>query len=87
MDVLTVIDQNIETVFPIAVFLLTVAGIDLYLIKRKIKQIRTLFDELDIALEDDRITNAEWNERIKPAIYDLFGSGIGALIIRLFRRG
>jgi len=87
MDVLTVIDQNIETVFPIAVFLLTVAGIDLYLIKRKIKQIRTLFEELDIALEDDRITNAEWNERIKPAIYDLFGSGIGALIIRLFRRG
>jgi len=87
MDVLTVIDQNIETVFPIAVFFLTVAGIDLYLIKRKIKQIRTLFDELDIALEDDRITNAEWNERIKPAIYDLFGSGIGALIIRLFRRG
>jgi len=87
MDVLTVIDQNIEAVFTIAVFFLTVAGIDLYLIKRKIKQIRTLFDELDIALEDDRITNAEWNEKIKPAIYDLLGAGIGALIIRMFRRG
>ena len=74
--VLTFVNGNVELLFTLLFFILAYLGIDLVLIRKKIKQARTLFDELDQAFEDGKITDAEWNEKISPALTELFGAGV-----------
>lgn len=86
MDVIALLEENVELVFGVLMFLLVYAGIDLYLIKKKIKEAKILLEALDEALADDKITAEEWANRIKPALNDLFGVLLSSLVSRLFRR-
>lgn len=87
MDVIAFLEENVELVFGVLVFLLVYAGIDLYLIKKKVKEAKVLFEVLDEALEDDKITAEEWANKIKPALNELFGVVLSSLLTRVFRRG
>ncbi len=91
MDVIGILESNVELISTGVFVILVIAGIDLVVIKTKIKQAKILLTHLDAALEDDTITAEEYNDQIKPAVVALFGTGIftaiGGWLTKLVRKG